>query len=614
MRNRFLELSLLVLLLSPALSWAQPESIDTRPRANDTQLRHALQGIRLRHDVPGMAAAVFDREGIRVFAVGELTADGSPVAPESRFHAGQVSLLFNALMAATLVADGSLSADGELRRLAPEVDIHNPWSSERPVRVEDLLAHRAGVGATRFRDVYTESAEQPLLAGINRAFRALRLNNRPGEVERYSVVGHAVVAYLVEKAAGMPYEQALERLLFAPMELEATLGRDSAETFDSTGHVGRPSRPVPDLALNLPPAGDLWISANDLALVGQLLLNNGRQGERQVVAKKALQWMEAVPADAPAIVPGRRRGIDVEEFDGYVFYTQTGALPGFLARFAYSRELDKGYLVLLNHGARTAALAEAEALLRGQIISEAAAPAVQAVAAEVPNPGKLVGWYRNVSPQLAPRALYLGLDFARAVPCDGLLCFSRLAGTERLEAFDANRLRAEGRWHPGWNLRETETGFLLEEQGRLWQPASGGQVFLTVAFALLVLTGIVLAFILLPIWTVSLLRRRIGNYHELVPRLVPLAAIAVIVAFQVALFTADYPALGKISAPSITILVLSLLVPVLAVLSLPATGAGFLWGISRRSAVASAYLALVACVVAIVMAMHDLIGFQTWNY
>lgn len=602
------------MLSLPAVVAAQPENIDTRPRANDTQLRHALQGIRLRHDVPGLAAAIFDREGTRVFAVGELAADGSPVAPESRFRVGQVSLLFNALMAATLVADGSLSAEGELRRLAPEVDLHNPWSSERPVRVEDLLSHRAGLGATRFRDVYTESADQPLLAGINRAFRALRLTDRPGATERYSVVGHAVVAYLVEKAAGMPYEQALDRLLFAPLELEATLGREAKETFDSAGHYGQPSRPVPELALNLPPAGDLWISANDLARVGQLLLNNGRVGERQVLSEAALQWMEGAAADAPQIVPGRRRGIDVEEFGGHVFYTQTGALPGFLARFVYSRELGKGYVVLLNHGYATAALAEAEALLRGQVVAGASAPHVSAASGDAVDTESLAGWYRNVTPQFAPRALYQSLEFARAVPCEERLCFSRLAGTERLEGVDAQRLRAAGHWQPGWSLRNNEAGTALEEQGRLWQKVEGAQVLLTVTIALLVIIGIIAALVLLPTWTVSLLRRRIGNYHELVPRLVPLAAIASIVAFQVALFTTDYPALGKVSAPGITILVLSLLVPVLAVVSLPAAVAGFFWGISRRSAVAGGYLALVACLVTVIMAVQGLVGFQTWNY
>lgn len=614
MRQRFFNLCLLAVLWLPALAVAQPEMVDTRPRANDAQLRHALQSVRLRHDVPGFAAAIFDRDGTRVFAVGELAADGSPVAPESRFRVGQVSLLFNALLAATLIADGSLSADGELRRLAPEVDLHNPWSSERPVRIEDLLSHRAGLDATRFRDVYTDSADQPLLAGINRAFRALRLHDRPGEAERYSVVGHAVVAYLVEKAAGMPFEQALQRLLFAPLELEATLGRKAVETFDSTGHAGRPSRPVADLSLNLPPAGDLWISASDLARVGQLLLNNGRHGERQVLSEAALQWMEDTASEAPAIVPGRSRGLDVEEFAGFSFHTQTGALPGFLARFAYSRELGKGYVVLLNHGTSEAALAEAEALLRGQVISGARPQPVPSGSSGALDTESLAGWYRNVTPQTAPRALYQRLDLARAIPCDGHVCFSRLTGTTRLEAFDAERLRATGRWLPGWSLRASETAIALEEQGRRWQRMDSVQVLLTLALAIFVGGGMVMALFLLPVWTVSLLRRRIGNYHELVPRLLPLAAIVCIVAFQVALFTTDYPALGKVSAPSITILVLSVLAPVLAVVSLPATIAGFMWGISRRSAIASAYLALAACAAVAIMAMHDLIGFQTWNY
>lgn len=619
MRNRFLHQLYVIVALAVFASavCAMPnDTPDTRPRADDTQLREALQDIRQRHAVPGLAAAVFDRNGARVFAVGELAANGNPVTPESRFHVAQVNLLFNGLMAATLVADGSLPAEAELRRLAPEVDLHNPWSGERPVRVEDLLSHRAGLGATRFRDVYAESSGQPLLAGINRAFRALRLTAPPGESERYSVVGHAIVAYLIEKAAGMAYEDALRRLLFQPLEMEATLGRQlGPESFDSEGHSGRPPSRVPELPLNLWAGGDLWISAKDLARVGQLLLNEGRKGERQLVSVAALQWMESAPTGDAALVPGHRRGVEVEEFDGFLFFTQTGALPGFVARFAYSRELGKGYLVLLNHGDATGALADAEALLRGQAIADAIAPPVPAAAPEALDTDSLTGWYRNVTPEQAPREFYLAwFDFAHAAICETRLCFSHLAGEERLEAFDDHRLRAEGRWYPGWSTRNAQTDLLLETQGALWQRVAGWQVLLRAVLAVFAISGLVMAFILLPAWTWSLLRRRIAKYHELVPRLLPLSAVFAVFAFQVTLFTTDYPALGIVSPQSIAVLVLSLLAPVLAVLSLPAAIAGFFWGLSRHPAIMSLYLSLVACVVVLVMAMHGLIAFQTWNY
>lgn len=612
-----LAVAAVIALVSPVTGAASPARMpDTRPRGDDVQLRQALQEIRVRHGIPGMAAAVFDADDARIFAVGELEPGGNPVTPESRFRVGQVSLLFNGLLAAALVTDGSMSADGELRRLAPEMDMHNPWSNERPIRIEDLLAHRAGLGITRFRDVYADAPGQPLLVGINRAFRALRLINRPGDVEHYSILGPSIVAYVAEKAAGMPYEDALKRLLFMPLEMEATLGRaDGPRSFDSAGHSGRPVSRIANLPLNLPPSGDIWISAKDLAHIGQLLLNRGRRDDQQVVADVAVDWMEAAPTDIAIQVPGKRRGLAVEEHGGFLFHTQTGAMQGFLARFAYSRELGKGWLVLLNHGGGAAALAEAEALLRGQVIADAVAPAVPVADMKGLDLETLAGWYRNVSPEPAPRAFFQSWSsFMAATQCDDRLCLSRPFQKIRLESFDKTRLREEGRWYPGWHVRATENGLLLEGRGAAWQPVGGWQVLARAVLILAVLGGILTALVLMPYWTWSMVRGRLRTYHELLPRLLPLSAVATLVVFMVLLFCVDYPELGSASTPSIAILVFSILAPVLAFFALPAVFAGLAWRLPWRALVAPLCLAVVAWIIAIGLALHDLLAFRTWVY
>lgn len=605
------------LLLAPAAA-AQPGAMpDPRPLTNDTQLRAALEGIRLEHGVPGMAAAVFDREQVRAFGVGELARGGAPVSPDSRFRAGQVSLLFTALAAASLIEDGSLPEQGEVRRLAPEIDLHNPWSTERPVRVEDLLAHRAGLGATHFRDVFAEPGQaQPLLAGINRAFRALRVEHRPGERERYSVAGFAVAAYLVEKAAGMPYEEVLERMFFRPLEAGASLGRASgALPGDAVGHAGRPAQAVPTRALNFPPAGDIWISARDLARLGQVLLNDGLAGERAIVPAEAIARLHAPPAGGE-LVPGYRHGVRAEEFNGFIFHTQTGALPGFIARFAYSPALGRGYLVMLNHGDARGALTAADALLRGQLMAGGQLPGAPAPpAADTLDPHQLAGWYADVTPDHPPRRVFLSwLGALRATACGRSLCVSGAGVSATLEPFDTERLRERGRWQPGWLSRAGEDGVTLEGAGRTWQRTDGWRVAAGYAAAAFVGGGAALAVMLALWWTWSLVRRRMTDYHQLVPRLVPLAAMTSVVAFQVLMFTVDYPQLGEVSAGSIAILVASLLAPLLAACAIAAVAAGFFWRLPRRALLGPAYLALAATGAVVAMAMHDLIAFQSWNY
>lgn len=621
LRNRFRHALLLAATLAVFAAPAMADVVDTRPRADDEALRAALEDIRARHGVPGLAAAVFDRETVRVFAIGELGPDKGSVTPGSRFRIGQASILFTGMAVAALVADGSIPAEGELRELAPEIDLNNPWGAERPVRIADLLAHRAGVGAAHFRDVYTQTPEQPLLAGINSAFRALRVEFRPGDREHFSELGPAIAAYVAEKVTGFPFDDILARMFFEPLQLSASVGRASGPLpIDATGHRGNGAEPATVLPLNFITAGGVWISANDLARIGQMLLNRGSHAGRQVLAPEAIAWLEAPAGDA-ALVPGFRHGVRAEAFNGFIFHTQTGALPGFLARFAYSPELGRGYLVLINHGGARVALAEADALLRGQAIgAPLPAPPVPPPAAGAAGMPSLDGWYRKANAERPPRALYQSwLGLARMRPCDDAWCFSEIGRTHVLEAFDAGRLRETGHWYPGWEVRATGAGLVLARTGERWQRVPGWQVAGAVAAAALVVAGIFAGFVLLPAWTTTLLRRWMGGHGrpsagELAARLLPLAAIGAVVAFQVLLFATGYPALGVVSPASVAILVLSIAVPLLALFGLAACAAGVAWGLPKSVTLPGIFVASAAAVAAVAMITHDLFAFQTWNY
>ncbi|HEX7046222.1 MAG TPA: serine hydrolase domain-containing protein [Gammaproteobacteria bacterium] len=593
---------------------AAADVIDTRPRASDDDLRAALEDIRERHGVPGLAAAVFDRDSIRAFGLGELGPSGNSVTPDTRFRVGEVSILFTGMAMGALVADGSIPDTGELRELAPEIDLQNPWAAERLVRVADLLAHRAGLGTAHFRDVYTTSRGQPLLAGINSAFRALRVEYRPGEREHFSALGPAIAAYLVEKGTGFPYEKVLARLFFEPLEMSASVGRPSgALPADAVGHSSTGATSA--LPLNFVTAGGLWISAGDLARVGQMLLNRGRFADHEILKVEAIQWLEA-PANDAALVPGFRHGVRAEAFNGFLFYTQTGALPGFLARIAYSPDLGRGYLVLMNHGNAREALAEADALLRGQIMQALpAAPPVPSPAVEAAEIPSLAGWYRNTNPERPPRALYQSwLGVARMDRCADAWCFATIGKTAVLEAFDASRLREAGRWYPGWEIQVSETGVSLNGASDRWQRVPGWQVAGAMFAAVFVIAGVLAGLVLLPAWIVSLVRWPIFDFHELLPRLLPIVAIAAVVAFQVLLFNTGYPALGVVGPASVAILVLSIATPLLALLALAASAAGVAWGLPRSVTLPGIFIASAAALAAIAMIANDLFAFQTWNY
>lgn len=221
-----------------------------------------------------------------------------------------------------------------------------------------------------------------------------------------------------------------------------------------------------------------------------------------------------------------------------------------------------------------------------------------------------------MSSESPPRQLYQWwLGLARATDCTPGLCF-RGAGQRAvvLEASDEQRLREQGRWFPGWQVVPTDDSHRLLSASAAWEPVTGPAVAGRLAAVAFVAVGLLLALALLPVWVLALIRDRVTDYHALAPRLVPLVAALVFIAGQVALFMTGYPALAQPGAASVTILALTVLAPVMALLALAAAIAGFVWGLPARTACAAMYIALATIVASVMLAMADLVAFQSWNY
>lgn len=587
---------------------ADAEASDARPRANSEQLRRALDSIRVEYEVPGMAAAIFDREEIQVYVTGE-RSDGLPVNENTRFNIGQTGGLLTALTVLQLDADGALPLDKPVRDIAPELDIRNAWI-DSPITLCHLLTHSAGVTPPHFRDVFVKSPA-PLLGAINRAFRALDLASRPGAETRYSLAGYGVAAYAAERAVGMPYENLIETLLISPLALSA--GYQESEN-DAVGLNSRQQQAVL-LTPNFSVITNVRASANDLALIGSLLLNDGLLGEHHVLARDAVAAL-LMDAKNPR-TPEWRPGLKTVEHEGFLFYEQSGALPGFLSVFAISPSLEHGYVVLMNRGDAAAALHEAASLLRGQILAgRQPPPRPKAVMMKVPE-GFAGFWKRGGWATPQERYWSEWLDIAYAAECaPGLICWQALLMPSRqLEMFEHAWLRETNAWYPGWRVGTVENNMLelhhLEQQ---WRKASVGGVISAWLLAGFALAGIITGLVYLPFWLGEIWRGEIRDYHEWLPRMLPAAAAVLFVIWQWRLFALEYPALGEVSAASVTVLILSVLFPLSAVAALLVALAGARWGISKTAVALNIFISLGALAAAAWMIPTGLIAFQSWNF
>lgn len=597
---RILLLTALCLPLSPAFAEADP-----RPRGNDQELQAAVDSLRLQHDIAGVAAAVFEQDRIRVFTSGE------GISSETSFRIGNAGEIFVATALLALTGDGSLSLDDGVLGRAPEIDLRNDWYPERPVTVRHLMLHQSGLARPHFRDVVMPAERQPLLAAINRSFRAAESAFRPGSRSRYSAMNVAIAAYIAEQAAEADLQEIIDVLVNVPLQTGISLGRRDdglhALAHDESGMERDP------LPLNLAVAGDWWASAGDLARFGQLLLNDGMAGDRKVLDPELVRSLESPLAG----IPERGLGLLREMPDGHILHVIRGRLPGYMASLGYFPGRGGGVVVLINQGGRSDALGDFEQLLAGQL-PQPAPP--EPLAEGGKPPARLTGWYALDTELVPPQRLLEGsFGFLRAETCAISLCIDgpltrKVRVVEHDVAAGRKMLRPAAGWWPQW--RWTDDGDIrIWNADREWRAVAFWRAWLPVV----ALGGVFLLslatfwqFVRLPVvaWRN---RKREEGWLELLPA--SLAAIAVIAAVLVPVlfYSMTLQELAIPGAMSIALLAASIITPTFAMLATAAYVVAW-WRDHLESTWLTATSLAAAIGWSILFLVHDVVAFQSWNY
>ncbi len=146
-----------------------------------------------------------------------------PNTPDTKFRIGSLTKQFTAVLILKLEEQGKLSVNDPVKKYIP--DAPAAWDK---ITLFHLLTHTSGLPD------YTSLPDYPKLqtlpttaAGIMARFRDKPLEFQPGEKFKYCNSGYVMLTAVVEKVAGVPYEQFLQDQIFTPVGLKDT-GYDSA--------------------------------------------------------------------------------------------------------------------------------------------------------------------------------------------------------------------------------------------------------------------------------------------------------------------------------------------------------------------------------------------------
>lgn len=238
--------------------------------------------------VPSLAAAaVLEGKIVAIGAAGLRKLDDTAhVTLDDKYHLGSCTKSMTATLAAILVKDGIVDWHTTVGESFPDIEIHPDF---KDADLEMLLSHTAGCpGNIVNRPIWLKLLQAQGTPGEQRVVLVKGIlkeppEYQPGEGYNYSNAGVSIADAMLEKAAGKPYEQLMQELLFEPLGMNTAGFRAPAtpgKVDQPYGHRPDPVPPEPfgDNPRALAPAGAVHCSIEDFAKYARFQLGDGPEG------------------------------------------------------------------------------------------------------------------------------------------------------------------------------------------------------------------------------------------------------------------------------------------------------------------------------------------------
>lgn len=249
-------------------------------------------------------AIVLDGEVRHVRAIGSTKRKGGEdVTEETRFAVGSTTKMLTSAAVLSLVEEGKLDLDAPVPSYVPA-----------SITMRQLLTHTSGL--PDYLEVECEGSLSEWFAANSKPQWT-----PPGEVWNYSNLGYSLAGLAAEQAAGLGYEDLMAERVFEPLGMGATfdtvtvLSGEYAVGYTGTGPGSALSPGDWDCSIAMPPGGQTWATARDMAAFAAWLIDAG--------------WAAEVDTQ---LWPGLRYGLGVmgEDWRGESWIMHDGAALGFL--------------------------------------------------------------------------------------------------------------------------------------------------------------------------------------------------------------------------------------------------------------------------------------------
>ena len=342
---------LMMTLIGSVTSCAQHQERNT----ND-ELTDIISKLMERHQIPGVSVAFLKDGKLNTTITSGVLQKGKSkqVNDQTFFSVGSISKVVNAALVLKLVDQGKLDLDTDVNQYLTSWKVSkSSYTKTQPVTIRKILSHTAGFSVHGFAD-YLPGEELPKTREIlNGQFPAknepVKLIFDVGSQFKYSGGGITVLQMLVEDVMGLPYHEAANRVLFAPLNMKRSsfknplpesLGNIARAHNDEGNPVAKPRgyQSMPEKA-----ASGLWTCPTDLAILMENILVSYFSEDSTFLSQSIASDMLSAEQNSQFGL-GPKKG----NKDGHEIFFHNGANDSYRANFTISLTNRSGYIIFTN--------------------------------------------------------------------------------------------------------------------------------------------------------------------------------------------------------------------------------------------------------------------------
>jgi len=314
------------------------------------------------YTLPGLAVGIV-RRGELVYVKGLGYADieeRTPVEAETVFRIGSISKTFTAIGVMQLYEQGRLQLDDPVNDYLKTYRVQHRDPNAPPVTIRHLLTHTSGIGEVR--DVFdlvkpvgglSAKPDDPVVPLGEYYGGVLRPEVYPGEKIAYANHAFATLGQLVEDVSGQPFGEYMVEHVFEPLGMHTTdyflSDRVEADLADAYQFKKGSFEPVKFLRIEVPGAGSIFSTLNDMAKYVAALMNKGANQYGRVVKPETFDLMVT-----PQLHSDPRLGFDfglyfvLTHYGDHRIIWHNGGWPGFVSAMYVAPDDQLGVLVFTN--------------------------------------------------------------------------------------------------------------------------------------------------------------------------------------------------------------------------------------------------------------------------